>query len=245
MHEWSCPTWALAYGSFLYYHNHRQQLAYPPFPHFTVLAHRQLGCFPSWLFFITSYSTTCIRIVVFALPLQLTSSPTSPGPSHKLNALSTGDEEEPTKSWQIRGDLPINHSSIQEVLNHSNDRRLQHLQFEEGALLTTIPTMMTSQAIRCPCREAIHQVISPVKAYKRTAENLQIFLSDNVPNPLHNLLHNPLRSQHYSPLHKEQARAQGQLLTNPRLPHLTTPAMHRARAIDVLDDLPLHGRRPL
>jgi len=157
--------------------------------------------------------------VVFALPLQLTSSPTSPGPSHKLNALSTGDEEEPTKSWQIRGDLPINRSSMQEVLNHSNDRRLQHLQFGEGALLTTIPTIPTSQAIRCPCREAIHQVISPVKAYKRTAENPQIFLSDNVPNPLHNLLHNPLRSQHYNLLHKEQARAQGQLLTNPRLPH--------------------------
>jgi hypothetical protein len=164
--------------------------------------------------------------VVFALPLQLASSPTSPGPSHKLNALSTGYEEEPTKSWQIRGDLPINRSSMQEVLSHSNDRRLQHLQSEEGALLTTIPTMMTSQAIRCPCREAIHQATSPVKAYKRTVENPQIFLSDNVPNPLHNLLHsllhnllrNPLRSQHYNPLHKEQARAQGQPLTNPRLP---------------------------
>ena len=157
--------------------------------------------------------------MVFALPLKLTSSPTSPGPSHKLNALSTGYEEEPTKSWQIRGGLPINRSSMQEVLNHSNDHRLQHLQSEEGALLTTIPTMMTSQATRCPCREAIRQVISPVKAYKRTVENPQIFLSDNAPNPLHNLLQYPQRSQHYNPLHRERPRAQGQSLTNPRLPH--------------------------
>lgn len=178
--------------------------------------------------------------VVFALPLQLISSPTSPGPSHKLKISSTGNEEEPTKSWRIRGGLPISHFSRQEVLNHSRDHQLQQPQCEGRALSTTIPTTMTSQAIRCPCQGVIHQVISPAKAYKRIAGNPRIFPSDNAPNPHHK----PHPNLHHSPPRREPPRPRKQRPTNHRLLYQTTPGMRQAKETDVRGGLPLHGRHP-
>jgi hypothetical protein len=178
--------------------------------------------------------------VVFTLPLQLTSSPTSPGPSHKLKVSSTGNEEEPTKSWRIRGGLPISRFSRQEVLNHSRDRQLRQPQCEGRALSTTIRTTMTSQAIRCPCQGVIHQVISPAKAYKRIAENLRIFPSDNALNPHPN----PHPNLRHSPPHREPPRPRKQRPTNHRLASQILPGMRQVKEIDVLGGQPLHGQHP-
>jgi hypothetical protein len=235
------PTWALTYGSFLYchFHYHRLQLVCP------LLALR-LWRVANWSLFLIDcflFHLVCPLVHVLSGLYTPTSAHLFPHlvwPSHKLKVSSTGNEEGPTKSWRIRGGLPISRFSRQEVLSHNRDRQLQQPQSEGRALSTTIRTTMTSQAIRCPCQGVIHQVISPVKAYKRIAENPRIFLSDNALNPHHNPHHN----LHHSPLRREPPRPRRQRTTNHRPPSQITPGMHQARGIDALGGLPLHGRHP-
>lgn len=161
-------------------------------------------------------------------PSTPTSSPTSTGPSHELNSLLAGNEEGPTKPWRIRGGLPISRFSKQGEFNH-RDRLLPRRQPRGLPLSTMIPTTMTSPAIRCHCPGAIHQGISLARAYKRTVENLPIFLFANAPNPL---LNQPGKGPRLPP---EQLPNQ---LTRPQ----TTPGMPRVREIDEPGDLQLHGR---